>query len=70
MVLNDTEWYSMVISGIPLALFVRENTQRYGICNLFWLILLSNMYSFYNYLVHSFSYVMCYNYIFDNLYTM
>ena len=24
MVLNDTEWYSMVISGIPLALYVRE----------------------------------------------
>ena len=22
MVLNDTEWYSVVISGIPLALFV------------------------------------------------
>ena len=23
MVLNDTEWYSMVISGIPLALFCK-----------------------------------------------
>ena len=26
MVLNDTEWYSMVISGIPLALYVRVDT--------------------------------------------
>ena len=25
MVLNDTEWYSMVISGIPVALFCKGN---------------------------------------------
>ena len=24
MVLNDTEWYSMVVNGIPLSLFVRD----------------------------------------------
>ena len=28
MVLNDTEWYSMVISGIPLALFCKGSSRR------------------------------------------
>ena len=32
MVLNDTEWYSMVISGIPLALFVRGISLQIGVC--------------------------------------
>ena len=28
MVLNDTEWYSMVTSSTPLALFVRDTTTK------------------------------------------
>ena len=36
MVLNDTEWYSMVISGIQLALFVRDLTLPcvVGVCKM------------------------------------
>ena len=36
MVLNDTEWYSMVISGIQLALFVMDLTVPcvVGVCTM------------------------------------
>ena len=35
MVLNDTEWYSIVISGIPLALFCKGRGHRLDVEVLF-----------------------------------
>ena len=41
MVLNDTEWYPMVISGIPLALFCKRGNCQGARCHQ-WFVYVTN----------------------------